>query len=585
MTLRDLLRSAINNSLHHLFFVNEAGVPQHVITLTDILDFVVPPPPGAPRMGPASAGGGGGSVSGGVGGSGAVPAAAVQVLASMHALTIGAAATAPPRPRRQATLLTAAAAAAAVLLAIVAGPTPSAAQMGSMSSATAATSSFGRSATAGASASSSLDLTAATSTSSTGGGVSATATTATASGAATTATRTGLALLEPADGTLILGGWLDTSDTSAGHDTTTSFDERLGVKAGAFVLAQNIPVTVAPSPPYPNNTLLYANLTGLAEHTDARIFLTVYPNDGFSSVTTADFEDLANQIAQITKNTTRQVMLRYAPEMNGSWNVYGVQTMADTVRAVDANVALVWSPNYDQSGDSYTDYWPGDDYVDWVGLSLYWKGYKANYPWIANTDPPSDYVEQIITGSGSEGGTFDFYSYFAAGKGKPFVISETGAAFHLNYSSTSSTSGFTSIDAGPGRESIIMGYYDGFLFNETFLATYPLFKMVNMFEFLKMENEDGLYIYRDFRATEDTDTLAAFKAGVQSLASRGVLDAASTVAYTDSSTASGASAGATGTTSTTKTSGAGAAAVAGSAGSLAAAAALGAAGLLALLLL
>ncbi|KAJ1555119.1 hypothetical protein HK405_003202 [Cladochytrium tenue] len=84
-----------------------------------------------------------------------------------------------------------------------------------------------------------------------------------------------LAPLEPADGTVILGGWLDTSDSPAGHDSSSSFDSRLGIHAGAFELAQNIPVTVAPSPPYPNNTLLYANLTDLSEHTDATVFLTV----------------------------------------------------------------------------------------------------------------------------------------------------------------------------------------------------------------------------------------------------------------------------------------------------------------------
>ncbi|KAI9354625.1 hypothetical protein DFJ73DRAFT_827229 [Zopfochytrium polystomum] len=42
MTLRDLLRSMVVNLFHHMFFVNDAGVPTHVITLTDILDFIVP---------------------------------------------------------------------------------------------------------------------------------------------------------------------------------------------------------------------------------------------------------------------------------------------------------------------------------------------------------------------------------------------------------------------------------------------------------------------------------------------------------------------------------------------------------------
>ncbi|KAJ3331249.1 hypothetical protein HDU76_003664 [Blyttiomyces sp. JEL0837] len=81
MTLRDLLRSMVINSFHHLFFVNESGVPTHVITLTDILDFVIPPESmvvgsvvnnvgngaGGGSVTPTPAGGNG-STTGGVGG-------------------------------------------------------------------------------------------------------------------------------------------------------------------------------------------------------------------------------------------------------------------------------------------------------------------------------------------------------------------------------------------------------------------------------------------------------------------------------------------------------------------------------------
>ncbi|KAJ3277681.1 hypothetical protein HK104_003071 [Borealophlyctis nickersoniae] len=40
MTLRDLLRSVVVNVYHHLFFVDDTGKASHVITLTDILDFI-----------------------------------------------------------------------------------------------------------------------------------------------------------------------------------------------------------------------------------------------------------------------------------------------------------------------------------------------------------------------------------------------------------------------------------------------------------------------------------------------------------------------------------------------------------------
>ncbi|KAJ3196249.1 hypothetical protein HK101_009620 [Irineochytrium annulatum] len=42
MTLRDLIRSFVINNIHHMFFAHESsGIPTNVITLTDILDYVI----------------------------------------------------------------------------------------------------------------------------------------------------------------------------------------------------------------------------------------------------------------------------------------------------------------------------------------------------------------------------------------------------------------------------------------------------------------------------------------------------------------------------------------------------------------
>ncbi|BCM90821.1 endoglucanase H [Abditibacteriota bacterium] len=76
-------------------------------------------------------------------------------------------------------------------------------------------------------------------------------------------------------------------------------------------------------------------------------------------------------------------------EMNGNWYPYSQTypgsktTAADYVAAWKRivsifrkeganNAAFVWSPNVpDIGGIPYTDYYPGDDYVDWVGISFY----------------------------------------------------------------------------------------------------------------------------------------------------------------------------------------------------------------------
>ncbi|KAJ1555117.1 hypothetical protein HK405_003200 [Cladochytrium tenue] len=206
---------------------------------------------------------------------------------------------------------------------------------------------------------------------------------------------------------------------------------------------------------------------------------------------------------------------------------------------------------------------PGDSYVDWVGMSIYWKGYKADYPWILNKLPPDGYIEQIITGTGSEGGTVNFYNVYAETKNKPFVISETGAAFHLNYTQTGSAA-VTVIDPGPGQAAIQSAYYDTFLFNTTFLNTYPLFKMVNLFEFAKAETESQYTIQRDFRATSDAASLADFKQGVAQLQAAGKLHSANTVSISSTSTtgsatqATGTGTGSSSATGTSKTSPSGA---------------------------
>ncbi|KAJ1555118.1 hypothetical protein HK405_003201 [Cladochytrium tenue] len=173
------------------------------------------------------------------------------------------------------------------------------------------------------------------------------------------------------------------------------------------------------------------------------------------------------------------------------------------------------------------------------------NGYKADWPWIANKLPPDGYIEQIITGNGPEGGTVNFYNIYAAAKNKPFVISESGAAFHLNYTQTGSAA-VTVIDPGPGRAAIQSAYYNTFLFNTTFLNTYPLFKMVNMFEFTKTETESQYLVQRDFRATSDAASLADFKQSVAQLQAAGKLHSANTVSIsqgtgTGSSSATGTS--------------------------------------------
>ncbi|KAJ3107795.1 hypothetical protein HDU97_003143 [Phlyctochytrium planicorne] len=349
---------------------------------------------------------------------------------------------------------------------------------------------------------------------------SAAVTTTTTAAAATAATSIpgGKARLEPDDGKIILSAWLDTEDKPEARDRFSAFNNRIGFLAGAFQLSQRIPL--APNPFSPGS-FLDANMTLFDEGSNAALFLTVYPYDGFDAITDADVDRLVSQVNNITLSG-RNVFIRYGPEMNGAWMqgfgqrptgyVASFRRIAQQIHD-RTTAAMVWAPNLDQNGDSFTAYYPGDEYVDWVGLSVYYKGRRAAYPWIETTLPPPDYFEQIIDGLGGEGSSFSFYKEFAEKRGKPFVLSEGSGCYHVTCRSPGSSS-FVPCAAQTTRAANQMGFWNEFLFNQEFRQKYPLFKMANMFEFQKQEEDGGFAIIRDFRTTVDPDTLAQFKSAL-----------------------------------------------------------------------
>ena len=85
--------------------------------------------------------------------------------------------------------------------------------------------------------------------------------------------------------------------------------------------------------------------------------------------------------------------MRLAAEMNGSWyswssgvNGNEAEDYVDMWRHVhdrfDAagadNVVWLWSVNRsDNLRTDIADYWPGEEYTDWVGISGYWRGFDG----------------------------------------------------------------------------------------------------------------------------------------------------------------------------------------------------------------
>ncbi|MDF9715397.1 OpgC domain-containing protein [Nocardioides sp. ChNu-99] len=132
-------------------------------------------------------------------------------------------------------------------------------------------------------------------------------------------------------------------------------------------------------------------------------------------LTDAHAADLADELVELHDDLDTYFLVRFAPEMNGTWYGWGQQprsyveafrTVADAVHDATPHAAMVWSPVYgagypygaaygdvdpdrlaevaeldtdgsgrlDEGDDPYGPYWPGPEAVDWVGLTLYHFG-------------------------------------------------------------------------------------------------------------------------------------------------------------------------------------------------------------------
>jgi hypothetical protein len=237
-------------------------------------------------------------------------------------------------------------------------------------------------------------------------------------------------------------------------------------------------------------------------------------------------------------------LVRFAPEMNGNWQRWGQQPtefvrafgeIADTVHAGSSDADMVWAPSYgagypfadangrlaatgardeallDTDGDGavtaaddpYGPYYPGDDAVDWVGLTMFFFG-KGDASTSAGTDVPLE-MNQAPT-AGEVEARFDetwgytqpqqatFYDRFATGTDHPLLLA-TGALYDR------SLEGDDELDVKQGWWRQVLGA----------LPDRPLIAGVTWLETVRDEAEaDGREV--DWRATDDDDMAAALGA-------------------------------------------------------------------------
>ncbi|NLK52475.1 MAG: hypothetical protein GX295_08540 [Syntrophomonadaceae bacterium] len=126
------------------------------------------------------------------------------------------------------------------------------------------------------------------------------------------------------------------------------------------------------------------------------------------------------------------VFLRFGGEMNGDWTQWSgnselykekFRLIASLVQEGAPNVAMVWSPNYVPENEIDT-YYPGDQWVDWVGINAYSDYYFRG-------DPYADTYATIQNYQGHEANPMTKFKaiYQRYSSRKPIMICETGIAW------------------------------------------------------------------------------------------------------------------------------------------------------------
>jgi len=151
------------------------------------------------------------------------------------------------------------------------------------------------------------------------------------------------------------------------------------------------------------------------------------PAYSFSAILSGAFDTYIEASAREAAAVGRPFLINFAPEMNGAWEPWGpgvngntasqyvavYRKVVDMFRAAGAtNVGWIWDPNTAwNSSTTYKQYYPGDGWVDWVGMDGYNFGTTTSDGWLT--------PQQIFSGS---------YASLRALTSKPVIIEETGCA-------------------------------------------------------------------------------------------------------------------------------------------------------------
>ncbi|GAA4696339.1 hypothetical protein GCM10023226_38470 [Nocardioides nanhaiensis] len=312
-------------------------------------------------------------------------------------------------------------------------------------------------------------------------------------------------------------------------DTATAYADRLGEAPSLYAQRVHYPLEG-------EDVGFLRQFVEQATSQGAAAVVSLEPQVALADLDAADARRLREVLADLERERDAVVLLRFAPEMNGSWVTWGQQPeqyvrafreVAEVVHDGTERVATVWSPAYgagypfgeafgevDAAGpraadldlaDPYGPYWPGGAAVDWVGLSLYRFGDDAassdDPAFGDNTLPEPGELEARLDetlGYGDDAPRSSFYERFAERRDLPMLV-ETGALFN------------TEADAGPGELAIKQAWW-----RQVFAAVEerPAIRAISWLELTRSEAEADDDLVR-WSVTEPDGVADAFRADLE----------------------------------------------------------------------
>jgi glycosyl hydrolase family 26 len=138
----------------------------------------------------------------------------------------------------------------------------------------------------------------------------------------------------------------------------------------------------------------------------------VQPTYSLQNIINGNFDAYITRWAQDSKAWGHPYFLRFAHEMNGYWNAWSEQVNGNKpgqfvlawrhvhdifTRLGVSNVTWVWTPNIDYSTSTpLRELYPGDAYVNWVGMSGYNWGTLGGHVWQSFTSVFSQTYYDIL---------------------------------------------------------------------------------------------------------------------------------------------------------------------------------------------